>query len=58
MGCYCNCKRGGENKISKRIESYGDETEKFNRDADKTTFGWPTAPDAEEDPAFVSMVDG
>ncbi len=21
MGCYCNCKRGGENKTSKRIES-------------------------------------
>mgnify|MGYP001334626133 FL=1 len=53
-----NGKRGGENKTSKRIESYGDETEKFNRDADKTTFGWPTAPDAEEDPAFVSIVDG
>ena len=37
--------------------SYGDETEKLNRDVDKTTFGWPTAPDAEEDPAFVSIVD-
>ena len=31
MGCYCNCKRGGENKTSKRIESYGDETEEHNR---------------------------
>ena len=38
-------------------ESYGDETEEHNRDVDKTTFGWPTAPDAEEDPAFVSIVD-
>ena len=38
-------------------ESYGDETEELNRDVDKTTFGWPTAPDAEEDPAFVSIVD-
>ncbi len=37
--------------------SYGDETEEHNRDVDKTTFGWPTAPDAEEDPAFVSIVD-
>ena len=26
-------------------------------DVDKTTFGWPTAPDAEEDPALVSIVD-
>ena len=38
-------------------ESYGDETEELNRDVDKTTFGWPTAPDVEEDPAFVSIVD-
>jgi len=38
-------------------ESYGDETEEHNRDVDKTTFGWPTAPDAEEDPALVSIVD-
>ena len=38
-------------------ESYGDETEELNRDVDKTTFGWPTAPDAEEDSAFVSIVD-
>jgi len=37
--------------------SYGDETEEHNRSVDKTTFGWPTAPDAEEDPAFVSIVD-
>ena len=37
--------------------SYGDETEEHNRDVDKTTFGWPTAPDTEEDPAFVSIVD-
>jgi len=37
--------------------SYGDETEEHNRDVDKTTFGWPTAPDAEEDPALVSIVD-
>ncbi len=38
-------------------KSYGDETEEHNRSVDKTTFGWPTAPDAEEDPAFVSIVD-
>ena len=38
-------------------ESYGDETEEHNRSVDKTTFDWPTAPDAEEDPAFVSIVD-
>ncbi len=37
--------------------SYGDETEEHNRDVDKTIFGWPTAPDVEEDPAFVSIVD-
>jgi len=37
--------------------SYGDETEEHNRSVDKTIFGWPTAPDAEEDPAFVSIVD-
>ena len=38
-------------------KSYGDETEEHNRSVDKTTFGWPTAPNAEEDPAFVSIVD-
>jgi hypothetical protein len=37
--------------------SYGPDTEELNRDVDKTTFGWPTAPDAKEDPAFVSIED-
>lgn len=38
-------------------ETYGPETETFDRNVDQVTFGWDAAPDAPLDPAFVSIVD-
>jgi hypothetical protein len=35
------------------VETIGPETEIVDRTVDKTTWGWPTAPDAEADPYFV-----
>jgi hypothetical protein len=35
------------------VETIGPETETVNRTVDKTTWGWPTAPDAKVDPYHV-----
>ena len=39
------------------IETYGPETEEFNREISMVTGGWPTDPLAEVDPAFVSLTE-
>ena len=38
------------------VETIGPETETVNRTVDKTTWGWPTAPDAEADPYHVRYI--
>ncbi len=38
---------------SEGVETIGPETETVNRTVDKTTWGWPTAPDAKVDPYHV-----
>ena len=35
------------------VETIGPGTESVNRNVDKVTFGWPSAPDAEVDPYHV-----
>ena len=35
------------------VETIGPDTESYNREVDKVTFGWPKAPDAESDPSHV-----
>ena len=37
------------------VETYGPETETYDREVDQVTHGWPTLEEA--DPAFVSLVD-
>lgn len=37
------------------VETYGPETETFEREVDQVTFGWPANPTDEVDPAFVSI---
>lgn len=39
------------------VETYGPETETFEREVDQVTFGWPANPTDEVDPAFVSIVE-
>ena len=38
------------------VETIGPETETSDRTVDKTTWGWPTAPDAEADPYHVRYI--
>lgn len=38
-------------------ETYGPETETFDREVSMVSFGWPTDPREEADPAFVSIVE-
>jgi hypothetical protein len=38
-------------------ETYGPETESFDREISMVTGGWPTDPLAEVDPAFVSLTE-
>jgi hypothetical protein len=38
------------------VETIGPETETHDRTVDKTTWGWPTAPDAEVDPYHVKYI--
>ena len=38
------------------VETIGPETETVNRTVDKTTWGWPTAPDAKVDPYHVRYI--
>ena len=38
------------------VETIGPETETVNRTVDKTTWGWPEAPDAEADPYHVRYI--
>ena len=39
------------------VETYGPETETFDREVNNVTFGWPANPTDEVDPAFVSIVE-
>jgi hypothetical protein len=38
------------------VETYGPETEDYDREVNNVTFGWPVSPDDEVDPSFVSIV--
>jgi hypothetical protein len=50
-------KHSVENEDGTVTETYGPETESFDREISMVTGGWPTDPLAEVDPAFVSLTE-
>jgi hypothetical protein len=50
-------KHSVENEDGTVTETYGPETEEFNRNISMVTGGWPVDPLAEVDPAFVSLTE-
>ena len=50
-------KHSVENEDGTVTETYGPETESFDRQISMVTGGWPTDPLAEVDPAFVSLTE-